>query len=484
MKVLFIALCVAVASATTQWYSAYDLTNDQIADLVDRGCYRGAYGGVSEFTDRALSLFTCPLESQQQPFTELPDDAFMCVVELASPSNMQAAEDVLIKNQKTTTLLFQGKQELIIISSDVKIQHEKPELCCPIHWGGLVENTLYVTREAYAPQSNAHLEHPAYLRSLNETLNPDPYILSLMNQFSQARVTDQVKTLSTGPDGTNTRITRNSFAIQVGRAGCLAGWNCANTMAQYVQTELNSMFANYPGQWRVYTNTFRADMCNNVILDLTGTRLPNRWVLTGAHLDSRNTGSGATATGIAPGADDNSSGSAVHLELARIIAANAVQFEVSVRLMWFCGEEQGLLGSAALATSYRQQNLDVIGMFNMDMIGYTDPPNGVVLSFMTGSATRSLSETCQRFSQTYIPSMRVGFTSACCSDQQSFFSRGFPAAGIFETPTPGVRYPRYHQTGDQWDNGFINYEQIWRFGQAISVCAMEFAVPVRPANFQ
>ncbi len=47
-------------------------------------------------------------------------------------------------------------------------------------------------------------------------------------------------------------------------------------------------------------------MCNNVILDLTGTRLPNRWVLTGAHLDSRNTGSGATATGIAPGADDNS----------------------------------------------------------------------------------------------------------------------------------------------------------------------------------
>jgi len=482
-----LALVLAAVSAKTQWYSAYDLTSEQTETLTQNGCFRGTYGGLvnNDFhNSRSLSLFTCPLAGETA-FAETEDNAFLCVVELTAAEHSQKAL-TLVAAHGQSKVLFVGRREFILVSNNATIQHEKPEICSPIHFAGLVDNTLFVPREAFVVPDPAPVDHPAYIRSVLKTqpLVANPIIEDLIRQFNRQRTIDQVVALSTGPDGTNTRITRNSYAIQVGRAGCAdATWKCANTAAQYVVDTLNNYFrqSNYPGQWSVYTNTFRADMCNNVVLDIISPINPTKWILTGAHLDSRNTGSGTGATGIAPGADDNGTGSAVHLELARVIASSGTRFENSIRLMWFCGEEQGLLGSAALATAYANANprLDVIGMFNMDMIGYTNPPNGVVLSFMTGSATRWLSESCQEFSRTYIPSMAVGFTQACCSDQQSFFSRGFAAAGIFETPTPRVVYPNYHQTSDQWNNGNINYDQVYNFGQAISACAMEYAVPLR-----
>jgi len=308
---------------------------------------------------------------------------------------------------------------------------------------------------------------------------PDPYIEKLLTTYLKQRVIDETKTLSTGRDGTNEKITRNSYSIAVGRAGCAdSTWKCANHATQYVVDSINEMFRNYPGEWSVTTNGFRADMCHNVVLDVAGFAEPEKFVLTGAHLDSRNTGSGPTATGIAPGADDNGSGSAVHLVLARLIAENTVRFAYSVRLMWFCGEEQGLIGSNALARAYAAEGLDVQAMFNMDMIGYTNPPSGVTLSFMTGAATPWLSASCKEISRTYLPNLAVADTQACCSDQQSFYNAGFPAAGIFETPTRSVVYPQYHRVGDQWDNGLINYDQVWQFGQAITACILEYAVPL------
>jgi hypothetical protein len=312
---------------------------------------------------------------------------------------------------------------------------------------------------------------------------PDPYIERILTSYQKQRVTDETMILATGRDGTNTKVTRNSYSIALGRGGCAdASWKCANHATQYVVDSITQMFRNYIGEWSVITNGFRSDMCHNVILDIAGEAEPEKFVLTGAHLDSRNTGSGPTATDIAPGADDNGSGSAVHLELARVIAENNVRFAYSVRLMWFCGEEQGLIGSAALARAYASEGLDVQAMFNMDMIGYTNPPNGVTLSFMTGAATPWLSTSCKEISRTYLPTLAVADTQACCSDQQSFYNAGFPAAGIFETPTRSVVYPQYHRIGDQWNNGLINYDQIWQFGRAISACILEYAVPLPPGK--
>merc|ERR1712146_652998 len=127
---------------------------------------------------------------------------------------------------------------------------------------------------------------------------------------------------------------------------------------------------------------------------------------------------------------------------------------------------------------YRQDGTRVVGMFNNDMIGYQDPTHGRTLSFMGRNSEPWLSQACKVFSETYVPELKVADTTVCCSDQQSWYNQGFPAAGIFETPTPSVVYPQYHREGDAFDNGLIDMEQVYLFGKANYACILEFAVPM------
>lgn len=121
-----------------------------------------------------------------------------------------------------------------------------------------------------------------------------------------------------------------------------------------------------------YTTRFQNVTVNgktsrNVIADKRGQATAQRKVvLVTAHLDSINLAGGPAAP--APGADDNGSGSAGVLELARVLATHSAQHDL--RFILFGGEEQGLFGSqryvASLSATERARILSVI---NMDMVG-------------------------------------------------------------------------------------------------------------------
>ncbi len=81
------------------------------------------------------------------------------------------------------------------------------------------------------------------------------------------------------------------------------------------------------------------------------------------------------AQGDAPGANDDASGTAVVLELARAMAAH--QFEATVVFLAVAGEEQGLLGSRQWAEEARAEGQDVEAMFTNDIVGNTLGGNGV-----------------------------------------------------------------------------------------------------------
>jgi hypothetical protein len=115
----------------------------------------------------------------------------------------------------------------------------------------------------------------------------------------------------------------------------------------------------------------------NVIATKKGEASRDRdMVLITAHLDSINLAGGATAP--APGADDNGSGSAGLLEIARVLAPHRSQHDLCFIL--FGGEEQGLFGSAhyvaSLSASERQRIRAVV---NMDMIGAMNTVAGSVM---------------------------------------------------------------------------------------------------------
>ena len=76
----------------------------------------------------------------------------------------------------------------------------------------------------------------------------------------------------------------------------------------------------------------------------------------------------------APGANDDASGVAAVLELARVMATR--RFDATVVFMAVAGEEQGLFGSTHYAELAKQANLNVDGMFTNDIIGSSLGQNG------------------------------------------------------------------------------------------------------------
>jgi len=325
-------------------------------------------------------------------------------------------------------------------------------------------------------------DHPILQLGSDNMTAPNPIIVAMLDGVSQANIMNQVIYLSTdwsGLTGPGSKITRNSYAIG---SKCLSGWKCPNDAIAYITNQVTNMFATYTGPAPIITTSaFRSDMCQNLIVTIPGVVDPKRYVVAGAHLDSRmaiNTRTDAPA----PGADDNASGSAVQLEHLRVIATQNRRFMYSLRYMWFCGEEQGLLGSNAIAKEYAAAGVDVIGMFNNDMIGWMwqppgtpPPPRRSVMSFMTDSSSKELSDVCKAHSKTYNPSLEVGDTRGCCSDQQSFHNYGYKAAGIFETPTTSVQYPEYHKETDT--SSQVSFTQLYSFGKSFLACIAESAVP-------
>src|SRR5947208_6195440 len=107
---------------------------------------------------------------------------------------------------------------------------------------------------------------------------------------------------------------------------------------------------------------------HNVIAWIPGRRHPNRLIVIGGHYDSRTT-SGLDGVSPAPGANDSGSQTALVLEAARVMAGHV--FDATVVFADWSGEEQGLRGSAAFVSHYRNYfpNGTLELNFNSDIVG-------------------------------------------------------------------------------------------------------------------
>jgi Peptidase family M28 len=134
----------------------------------------------------------------------------------------------------------------------------------------------------------------------------------------------------------------------------------------------------------------------NVIATLRGTTSPERVYVVSGHIDSRVTDV-LNFTLDAPGADDDASGVATVLELARVFATRPI--ESTIMFVAVAGEEQGLFGSTFMAAQLKAAGTDIQGMFSNDIIGAsqawdgTPPDPRTVRLFVEGVPT---SETAQQ----------------------------------------------------------------------------------------
>ncbi|MFC4517844.1 MULTISPECIES: M20/M25/M40 family metallo-hydrolase [Streptomyces] len=252
-----------------------------------------------------------------------------------------------------------------------------------------------------------------------------------------------------------------------------------------------------------------ATRITNVVATLRGSVTPDRIYVVSGHYDSRNSDP-MNATGDAPGADDDASGVAVVLELARVFATRRPAATLVFAAV--AGEEQGLYGAGHMARTYRGRQTDVQGMFTNDIVGSPTAEDGsrdpyTIRLFAEGvptaetpeqaevrrsvggendSSSRQLARFVRDTAENDATGMRVRVIFRRdrylrSGDHIPFLQQGFPAARFTE---PAEDYAHQHQDvrmvdGKQYgdlpefcDFGFIarvarvNAAALWSLAQA------------------
>ena len=294
----------------------------------------------------------------------------------------------------------------------------------------------------------------------------------------------------------------------------------------WLYSEFSKAAAQSGGRMTVEKQTFeqpkaarvpQPTMLTNIVATLKGTQPESvsRIYVVSGHYDSMCT-SPTDAKCDAPGANDDASGTAAVLEMARVMAK--YQFDATIIFMAVAGEEQGLLGSTHFAEEAKKSNWDIEAMFTNDIIGSSLGGNGVrdahtVRVFSEGvpssekpeeanvrrgvggendSASRQLARFIKERGERYLRGMHVMMVYRRDrylrgGDHIPFLERGFPAVRFTE---PNEDYRHQHQNvrldkgvqyGDlpQFDD--FNYIANVARVNAASLATLALA-PARPKN--
>jgi acetylornithine deacetylase/succinyl-diaminopimelate desuccinylase-like protein len=256
-------------------------------------------------------------------------------------------------------------------------------------------------------------------------------------------------------------------------------------------------------------------MLTNVVATLRGTQPESqtRLYVVSGHYDSM-CGSPTDAKCDAPGANDDASGTAAVLEIARVMAKYS--FEATIIFMAVAGEEQGLLGATYFAEQAKQKDWNIEGMITNDIVGNTLGGNGVrdrrtLRVFSEGvpsnesqaeaatrrsvggendSVSRQLARFIREVGNRYVPAMSIAMIYrrdryGRGGDHIPFLERGFPAVRFTE---PNEEFRHQHQNvrvekgvkyGDLPE--FVDFEYVANVARvnAASLAALASA-PARP----
>ncbi len=217
---------------------------------------------------------------------------------------------------------------------------------------------------------------------------------------------------------------------------------------------------------------FDGDDYANIEVTRAGNRLADEIIVVGAHYD---------AVVGAPGANDNGSGVAALLELARRFSE--VDLSRTLRFVAFVNEEpphflSGTMGSEVYARRAARQGENIVAMFALETIGYYRddpgsqhyppplnlfyPKQGNIIAFVGNLGSRALVTRALRAFRQHARFPSEGIAAPAFipgvdwSDHRSFWKEGYPAVMI--TDTAPYRYPWYHSAQDTPDK--VDYERM------------------------
>jgi hypothetical protein len=233
-----------------------------------------------------------------------------------------------------------------------------------------------------------------------------------------------------------------------------------NNVAEWIKNKLKEFdHDNNDNNNNVYYHEYAVEsyQLKNVIYDKQGAT--NKILLFCAHYDTILQRDIEDSKSRAPGADDNASGVSALLEVSRIISQ--LNFEYSIRFVFFSGEEQGLWGSKHYAQYIKDRNEDLYAVVNMDMCaepGYlgdtnnnttnVDVDDGNTGSVSTNNeASQILGQKMEQLAIDYTNLNIVNQWPIDNSDYMPFEARGYVCIGAYDGSAVN-RNHHYHSDTD------------------------------------
>tara|TARA_R110002050_G_C8922985_1_gene511520 strand:+ start:995 stop:2314 length:1320 start_codon:yes stop_codon:yes gene_type:complete len=308
--------------------------------------------------------------------------------------------------------------------------------------------------------------------------NPEERIYNMLDEVSTEKLSEHIKKLADA-GGTRSRITFtrgvDSAAVYIKKV--------FDSFSGLTSVELDTFYI------ATATSPYNNQPQVNVVATIEGSTNPEKIFVIGAHLDATanndsNWGkNGANWKSIeAPGADDNATGIASILELARLMSDEQFNFanDFTIKLVAFGAEEYGANykynhhGSTHFANQIKTAENEIIGMVSMDMIGFNDFNDYASIvkdEKYVGNESVTLGEKFVKANKDFsigLITNKAPFETGTYSDHQSFSDVGIPAILLIENaPWKSNDYynknPYYHTTEDVFET--INIELVKRITQ-------------------
>jgi Zn-dependent M28 family amino/carboxypeptidase len=218
----------------------------------------------------------------------------------------------------------------------------------------------------------------------------------------------------------------------------------------------------------------------NTLALLEGTDLKDEIVVVGGHHDHLGRGTGAQSgwpmggttkdDEIYNGADDNASGAATVVALARAFARSGLKPHRSILFMTFSGEEDGLIGSAYYCEHPIKPMANHVAMLNLDMVGRNGdkPVFAYGLGSEAGDAWEKLVDGACKNAGFKVRQAQQSTIAGGDSDHSSFRDKGVPVLGFFTD-----FHKDYHQVSDH--ARLLDYQNMERIGRASMHIIWEWA---------
>jgi len=206
------------------------------------------------------------------------------------------------------------------------------------------------------------------LAGQNSPAYVDPQIKGALSEISAGQIQSDIEKLVSFQ-------TRSTLSAQ--DPASIAAGRGIGAAREWIKSEFERYSRECAGCMQVKTDIFTQPVSDrvpsptvltNVYAILRGTNAEDaqRIVLVTGHYDSRNS-SNDDAAGIAPGANDDASGTAVSLECARVLSK--LKFPGTIIFLTVAGEEQGLYGSKHFAEMARKEGWQIEAVLNNDIVG-------------------------------------------------------------------------------------------------------------------